>query len=203
MAAALLPAWANIKELRLSVGNPADDVTRALNRKRPFATPLREMWAGQILFRPMTRDEFDVLLASLEALDGRALPFKIELKAGKFSASPPITTCSVPAATPTVPGSSTMVLNFDATPRLLKRGTLISIGDIDADLYQVFEVIKDATVSLGSTVSVSPRVRHAFPAATGGAVGTVFAKLKLAESKLAPQCDVASSMVGISVVEAL
>lgn len=200
MATASLPSGSNIRELRLAIEVAADDVTRPLNRKRPFAAPYRELWTGQILFRPMTRAELDALLAALEALEGRSLPFKVELKAGKFSRVSTPTTCTVVSA---VRGSSTIGLNLGSSGATVKRGTLITVGNIDAGDFQLFEVVEDVTASPSATVRVAPRVRHAFSAGTAGTVGAVFAKLKLAESKADAQADLSSGIVAISVVEAL
>lgn len=200
MATAVLPGGSNIRDLRLAIEIAADDVTRALNRKRPFASPYRELWRGQILFRPMTRAEQDALLAALEALEGRSLPFKIELKAGKFSRASTPTTCTVVSA---VRGASTIGLNLGSSGSTVKRGTLITVGNIDAGDFQLFEVVEDVTASTSATVRVAPRARHAFSGGTAGAVGAVFAKLKLAESKADAQADLSSGVVAIDVVEAL
>lgn len=200
MATASLPNGSNIRELRLAVEIASDDVTRALNRKRPFATPYRELWRGEVLFRPMARLELDALLAALEALEGRSLPFKLELKAGKFSRVSVPTTCSVVSATR---GASTITLNLGASGATVRRGTLVTVGTIDGGDFQLFEVVEDVAASTAAVVRVAPRVRHAFAPFTAGAVGTVFAKLKLAESKVGAQADVSSGVVAISVVEAL
>lgn len=200
MATAALPSWANIKELRLAIGVATDDATRALNRKRPFVSPFRELWQGQILFRPMTRGEFDGLMASLETLEGRSLPFKVELKAGKFSQTSTPTSCTVVSA---VQGAATIGLNLGSSGATVRRGTLISIGNIDSGDFQLFEVVEDVPATITAIVRVAPRVRHAFSGGTAGAVGAVFAKLKLAESKVSAQADISSGIAAISVVEAL
>lgn len=201
MAVTALPSYANIRELRLSVVTRDNEAKRALTRKQPFALQVREMWQGQVLFRNMSPPQVHELLATFEGLKGRVEPFKLELKAGKFSRTCPVSSGTL-AAVP-VRGQNFLTLNLGAGGGTIRRGTLIGLGDIEAGPYQLFEVTADAAISTATNVEIAPRVRYGFAGSTPATVGTVFALLKMASDTITAQVDLTSGAVTANVVESL
>lgn len=200
MPVATLPAAAKIRELRLRISNMSDDVMRPMGRQQPFAAAFREIWGGEILFAGMTEQNAHAVSAFLESLDGKVSPFKFTMTAGLFSRT--ATHTAVLAAVPAL-GADALSLTCSPNSGMLRAGTLISVGDIDTDAYQVFEVLADVAVSNPTLVYVAPRVRCDFLIDATVALGGVYAKVRLAEDPVEAAIALTHGVCAVKVVEAL
>jgi hypothetical protein len=200
MPVAALPTVARISELRLAIAAPCDEIARPLNRKAPYAPAYRELWRGELLCAGLAHADAAALAAFLEALDGRVTPFKLSLGAGKFGqlASHTGSLQAVPAL-----GADTVSLNLSPASGRIRAGTLLTVGDLETSAYQLFECVQDVTAASATAVKVAPRVRTTFTLASPVALGTVWAKLRLASDEVDASTLVTHGLVTIGVVEAL
>lgn len=197
MPIAVLPAYAKVIELRLAIPMPSDPMMRPADLDVPGSTPYREMWAGEIVIADMHKDNAKAFAAWAASLDGRVNPFRMTLTAGKFSRA--YSGTSALAATPVL-GADRIQLDLDAT---LKRGTRITVGDVETSTFQLFEVLQDVSPNPGAVVRVAPRVRVAFTGSETVVCGTVQAKLKLASDSIDVAISIARGVAGMTVEESL
>lgn len=197
-----LPSFAKIQEARLRIIAPDDAQRSTMTLRLGAAAALREIWAGEIVFAPMTRANLAALLAFFEQLDGRYSPFSIPLASG-FLTQPN----SFSAATlgPAAAGDTGALLSASPVSSTIPAGTLVSVGDIDTDAYQVFEIVTAANVSNLGIVSttVAPRVRRPIADATPVSFAPVL-RVRLREDLPGdPSFNVSHGIMSIQVVEAV
>lgn len=203
MALAIVPAVAKIAELRLSIRAPTDEARRGLNMKAPYAPAAREMWAGQILWAALSRDDTNELAAFFESLDGRVTPFGVELAAGfagqivpGFSGAASGTLASIPAL-----GADSIAVSVSGSP-ILAPGTLVGIGDT-AGVYQLVEIVAGGAANGSTALKIAPRVRFTV-GSTACVLGTVTGKFNLAGDTLtALQFSPSAGTLAVDVMEAL
>lgn len=198
MANLTLPAIAKIVEMRMRILVPLSDPKLALNRRMPIGPAFREMWLYEVALAPVAPEDTRKLVAALERMDGKINPFTFSLKSFSRAAS---LTASVVAAPAT--GSVTVRLNFTPTGVMLKRGTLISLGDITTSTYQVVEVLADVLTASDTTVTIAPRVRRKFTTGSAVAVANVQAKAKLNSDDISNSRTPTSGVVSFSALEAI
>lgn len=195
---AALPAYAKISELRLCIKAPSLEATRPLNLKAPYDNPFREMWAGEIVLADMSIDNALAFQGWAESLDGRVTPFSVQLKEGVYSQ-----TCSASATLFAAPSIGADRLALNVAGGSIRKGTLLTIGNIDAREYQMFEALE--TVAAGECVplAIAPRIGFAFDITAQVAVGDVSAKLTLATDELEASLRLSKGVAVLSVREAL
>lgn len=150
-----LPSYLKVTDARLRITNPADEHRSEINRRNPSPAAFRELWTLEAAFAPVAASYADALQAWIEALDGRVNAFKMPLTQGVYGA-----TCSgtVALSGTTTRGAGTLLVTVTGT---IPAGTLLAVGDIETNTFQVFEVLEEAT-SATTRLEVAPRVRHAF-----------------------------------------
>lgn len=192
-----LPSIAKIAEIRPRIAVPVSEPTLALNRRRPIGPAYREMWIFEIALAAVSSDNVRKIIAFLERLDGRFSSFALPL--GKFSRVASFT-ASLVAAPAT--GADRIRLNLSPAAGSLKRGTLLTIGNIDLPDFQLLEVVADAPASADTTVYVAPRIRRKFTTGDAVVIGNVTARVKLAGDEIQDISSNSSGAVQISAVEA-
>lgn len=199
MALLSLPSIAKITELRLRIAVPISDPTLTLNRRKPIGPAYREMWMADVALAAVSPQNMPALIAAFERMDGRVAGFKIPLGAGKFSRAAAYT-ASLVAAPAT--GADRIRLNLSPASGALLRGTLITLGDIEASDFQLVEVVKTVTASSDTTVRIAPRIRRKFTTGSAVALGNVTGRFKLSTDQLSDSVSVSSGSFSFSAMEA-
>lgn len=158
MTVALVSA-AKIAEWRLRIDIMDDSPTSPMTLKAPYAAGLTEIWRGEFALAAMTRRNAQAVAAFLESLDGKVTPFKLTL-AQPVMSQPGSWTASL-IDNPRL-GADMLNLAISPAGSTLKAGTLLTIGDIDSDPFQLFEVLTDVTTAAATEVTIAPRVRRSF-----------------------------------------
>lgn len=197
MALATLPAYAKVRELRLCVTMPDDALELPAHLKMVAGTPYREIWAGEVVFADMLRDNAKAFSAWMAGLDGRVTAFSMQLTAGKFSRA---FAGEAELSTAPVAGADRVHLNLTAP---LYRGTRITVGDIESGPYQLFDVLQTVAAGFDVPVLVAPRVREAFTGGEGVDCGSVNGKFRLRGDDLAVAIKLDRGMSSLSIEEAL
>lgn len=198
MALLTLPSIAKITEIRPRIAVPLSDPTLALNRRKPIGPAYREMWTADVALAAVSRSNHLALIAALERLDGRVQGFTLPI--GKFSRSANFT-ASLVAAPAT--GADRIRLNLSPASGALMRGTLLTLGDINADDFQLLEVVKSVTASSDTTVRIAPRIRRKFTTGSAVVIGAaVVGRFKLSNDQISESLSVSSGLVSFSVNEA-
>lgn len=181
MAVPQLPSFANIAETRLWIDAPAPEARRPANLRAPYAARFSELWRAQVLFAAMSRNDAHRLKAFFSGLDGRVQTFQLPLPAGYLTREVEFT--GQLNATP-ASGRGTINVARTGGATTLAAGTLLAIGNINADDFQLVEVLADAEVSAGSfTLEIAPRIARVFPIGTVVQAAT-FGKFALAKDVL-------------------
>jgi hypothetical protein len=192
MTIPLLPA--RITELQLAIQIETHEALRPVSRRRQPASPVAEMWAGQIACAVTNAADHRAIVAFLERIDGQVGAFGVTLRTGFASRGADRVSAVAVATTRASP-----LLEIDAVTGAVDVGTLVSIGDIDTDRYQVVEVVG---LDAGRLV-VAPRLRYVFPVATPVRLGTVTAKLRLTSDRVDQSARLDRGNVTLDVVEAI
>lgn len=174
MALPVLPSYLKVTDARLRVVNATDTHQSEINRRNPAPAALREVWFLESAFAPLNKAQAGALSAWIEALDGRVNAFKLPLTQGVYGA-----TCSGTVALSATATRGAGVLPVTVTGTI-PAGTLIGVGDIETDTYQLFEVSEAAT-SATTSLAVAPRVRHAFTSGAAVSISTAYGKFNLSE----------------------
>jgi hypothetical protein len=130
-------------------------------------------------------------------MDGRVQGFTLPV--GKFSRPTFFfaTLISAPAT-----GADRIRLNLSPAFGTLKRGTLLNLGNVGTDNFQLVEVVKDVTASMDTTVRIAPRIRRKF---AGGSVVIVGAnatgQFKLTSDQLSESLSISSGVLSFSASE--
>lgn len=188
MSLLALSSLAKIIEIRLRIDAPNKGPALALNRRKPIGPAYHEMWTAEIALAAVSPENWPALVAAFERLDGRVQGFTLPI--GKFSRKAAYTGAVVAAP---ATGADRIRLNLSPASGSLLRGTLISIGDVNADNFQLVEVVKTVTASSDTTVRIAPRIRRKFT--TGSAVaigGNAIGRFKLAEDQISESLSVSS-----------
>jgi len=202
MTLLLAPAQYRIAELRLCIKSPTDEVRRGLNRKAPHAAPIREMWAGQILWAGLSRADMSALAAFFERLDGRVTPFGVQLKAGFTSRYVAGNAAATGTLTAQGLGYNVIRVSVSGNPRIAV-GTLMTLGVDTTDAYQMVECVQEAVADGSADIYIAPRLRWSM-ASSAVTLGTVTGKFSLAGDSLdALQFSPAYGTLSVDVVEAL
>lgn len=199
MAVVALPSYAHVRELRLAIRAPTDEIRRPLTLRARYSTPFREMWMGTVLFAAATIRNTRAIAAWVEALDGRMSPFRLPFPAGVFSQACPIV--ATLASSPEF-GADELLLDC-ATPGMLRAGTLLTLGDIESDEFQLFEILQDTTAGNDVAVPIAPRVRREFTINSAVALGAVTGKFKCQDDKVDASLMISHGLVTLPVIEAL
>lgn len=199
------PAGLKIQEARLRIVAPAYGHESAANRKGFYGPSLHEMWAGEIVAAPLSRNSEALRLAEsfVAKLRGRLQPFNVPCAAGFMTYSGGTATGTV--TTTGVRGSPTIAVSLTAGRRLLP-GTLLMIGsDSAASTFQTVELLEAVnTTGSAQTITVAPRIRHPF--AVGQVVTTAGAYVRmrlLTDDGASVDFDIRTGRVVIRAVEAV
>jgi hypothetical protein len=187
---------------------------RPLTKQAPYSARYSELWVGQALFASTSRANTNAFAAWLESLDGQISPFKLPLQAGKFSQpSSPIALAEVPAL-----GSDELSIAAAYDGIMIEPGTLLTIGDIETDTFQLFEVVAggekvdpfftdgtdfDDDTSFARLLKVAPRVGCVFSLSDPVVIGTVNGKFKLSADELKIASQLTYGTVTVDLVEAV
>lgn len=194
-----MPAAAKVREWRLAIGMTDDKSASPLTLREKHSAALREMWSGQLLLAAAGVETIDAIGAWVDSLDGRVNPFRVSLPAGVTGQA-----AAFAAALAAVPalGSDRIKLTPSPTSGTILAGTLLTVGTITSDPFQLFEVVEDATVGATVTLRVAPRVRRVFDIGATVAMGSVEARLRLSSDMQDGQRDPITGSFTLAVVEA-
>lgn len=195
MALLELPATVKIIEARLAIQNAIPDAFRsAVNRAAPFPPAFRELWTCKLALAPMLPADAEALAAFCERLDGRVTAFKMPMTNGIFgNSAADITTIAADLAR-----GESLVTITGAVPA---PGALFTLGDIEADAFQMFEVVAGVT---STTFRVAPRARYAFTTAAALVKTSPPMRWRLASDvEGRPSVNVSRGVTTLNLVEAV
>lgn len=161
------PSNARPAEIRMMIANdPAEAARSRLDYRAKYGPALRETWRLEMAVAPMLEADTLALEYLIEQAGGRVTPFRVPMLANVHTLA---ATASVALAADTTRGADTIELDIATAD--VSAGTLISLGDITTNTFQLFEVLEDAEIGTGVAVKIAPRVRYEFEAGADIEIG--------------------------------
>lgn len=191
------PTGAQIVELRYGIDTPSDGGRSGLTRRASFGPMAAELWSGEVLLASISVAAAEVLAAALHDVDGKVSAFALPLAAG-FASHAVALAGTLAAAT--TRQADRVTLNLSAGPTV-EAGTLMAIGALTDDKYQVVEVLQDFTPGAAVTVFVSPRIRTVIAGGTAVALGAVTARVRLSSDDVGATREFDHSNIVLPVAE--